>query len=860
MKTHPPKYALKFLRWFCREDYVEEIEGDLTEVFEKQYEQAPGKAQWKFTWSVIRYFRPEFIKSFKTHYNPNHTAMFRHNLLLTYRTFLRYKMSFFINLIGLSTGLACALLIYLWVHDELSVDKFHEKDARLYQIMEQGRTSEGIWTGNYTAGLLAETLAEEMPEVEYAVASRLRRENKTLSVENTHIKATVLYANQDFFNTFSYGLIQGDKDQVLTDKSFVVISEELAMNLFNTTENVIGKVIIFEHDRQFQVSGVFKGTPANSSMQFDFVLSFEVYKEIDPNVLNWSYNLATVYVVLREGTDIEEFNDKIANLEKSKRDDSNSTLLARPYSEGYLYGNYKNGVQVGSRIEYVRLFSIIAIFILLIACINFMNLSTAKASRRLKEVGVKKAIGADRKTLVYQYLGEAMLMAFLSLTIACLLVVLFLPQFNQITGKQLVLSFDVTLILTVLGITLFTGLVAGSFPALYLSGFNSVTILRGKLNTSIGEVWTRKGLVVFQFALSIILIVGVLVVYKQIEYVQTKNLGYDKDNILYFEIEGRVEENLETFLSEVRNMSGIVNASSIGQNIVGSGLNSFSIDDWEGKPEDKIFPSFEMRPVTYDMIEMLDIEMVAGRTFSRNFSAEDSKIIFNEAAIEMMGLEDPIGKVITIQGTQLEIIGVTKNFHFASLHEEVSPLFFVLRPSWTNKIMAKIEAGRERETIEQLQQFYQEYNPGFPFAYQFLDQDYQTLYAAEQRVSTLSKYFAALAILISCLGLFGLATFTAERRLKEIGIRKILGATDLGIVRLLSGDFTKMVLVAIVIALPISFFIAKNWLEGFAYRIDLEWWFFAGAGLLALLIAWFTVGLQTVKAARVNPTECLKDE
>ena len=784
--------------------------------------------------------------------------MFRHNLLLIYRTFKRFKTSFFINLIGLSTGLACALLIYLWVNDELSIDKFHEKDSQLFQVIEHIQNIESIGTTNYTAGLLAETLAEEMPEVEYAVASRLREENKTLSVGDTHIKAIVQYASQDFFNMFSYGLVQGDKDQVLRDKSAIVISEELAMNLFNTTENIIGKVVEFEHDKQYQVSGMFKGTPPNSSVQFDFVLSFEEYKDVNPNVLDWSYNSTFTYVTLKEDTNIDQFNDKITDFIKSKKSGVR-TLSARPYSEAYLYGNYENGVQAGGRIEYVRLFSIIAIFILLIACINFMNLSTAKASRRLKEVGIKKAIGADRKALIFQYLGESMLMTFLSLCMAILLVVLFLPQFNQITGKQLTLSFDINLILSVLGITLFTGLIAGSYPAFYLSGFNPVMVLKGKLNTSVGEVWARKGLVVFQFMLSIILIVGVLVVYKQIEYVQTKNLGYEKDHVLYFEIEGRVAENPETFLSEVRNIPGIVNASSIGNNVIGRGLNSRNDLQWEGKnPDDNIV--FEMRAVNYGMIDMLDIEMAAGRRFSRDFSSEESKIIFNETAIEIMGFTEPIGKVITIQGFALEIVGVVKDFHFASFHEEVKPLFFVLHPSWTQKIMAKIEAERERKTIEQLQEFYQAYNPGFPFDYQFLDEDYQAQYAAEQRVSTLSKYFAGFAILISCMGLFGLAAFTAERRLKEIGIRKILGSSNFGIVRLLSADFTKMVIMAIVIALPISYFIAKNWLEGFAYRIELEWWYFIGAGLIALLIAWFTVGLQTVKAARINPAQCLKEE
>lgn len=790
--------------------------------------------------------------------------MFRHNLLLIYRNFQRFKSTFFINLIGLSTGLACALLIYLWVSDELSIDKFHEKDNQLFQVMEHQQHAGSIRVTNSTPGLLAEVLVEEMPEVEYAVVATpvYWFEKFTLSVADNNVKAAGQYASKDYFNMFSYDLIQGDENQVLADKNFIVLSEELAMNLFNTTENIIGKAVEFQHEKQFLVSGIFKGTPANSTDQFDFVLSFEVFKDLNPGVLKWGNSGPNTFVLLEEGTNIGQFNDKIAGLIKIKHTDTHRTLFARPYSDKYLYGNYENGVQTGGRIEYVRLFSIIAIFILIIACINFMNLSTAKASRRIKEVGIKKAIGAARKTLILQYLGESMLMTFLSLLTAIVLVVLFLPQFNQITGKHLALDFDATLILSLLGITFFTGLMAGSYPALYLSSFSPVAVLKGgailgKFNSVVGELWARKGLVVFQFTLSVILIVSVLVVYKQIEFVQTKNLGYNKENILYFEREGRLEKNLETFLLEMKNIPGIVSASSIGQSMVGGG-NTTTLD-WEGKNPDDII-AFAGRPVNYDIIEMLGIEIVAGRSFSRNFSTDSSAIILNEAAVDVMGIKDPVGKVVRLWDNDMQIIGVVKNFHYESLHEEVKPLFFVLNPEYTEKIMAKVEAGRERETIEQLQAFYQTYNPGFTLDYEFLDEDYQTLYVAEQRVATLSKYFAGLAILISCLGLFGLASFTAERRLKEIGIRKILGSSDFSIVYLLSKDFTKMVITAIAIALPFSYFIAARWLESFAYSIDLEWWFFIGAGLIALFIAWFTVGLQTVKAAKINPAQCLRDE
>ncbi len=784
--------------------------------------------------------------------------MFRHNFLLAFRNFKRFKGTFFVNLIGLSTGLACTLLIYLWAQDELQKDNFFENDNRLFQVMENRVQAHGIWTAQSTSGVTAESLVKDMPEVEYAAHASWVDES-TLSIGEKDVRAKGHYVGTDYFNIFSYEILQGDKGKILADKNAIVISEELALRLFNTTENVIGRSVIHQHDHEYIISGIMK-VPSNSSLQFDFALSMERFKDIIGDNFNWGSTGPFCYILLKPGTDADQFNKKIADYVKVKTNNevTHRTMFVRSYSKAYLYGKYENGVVVGGRITYVKLFSIIAVFILVIACINFMNLSTAKASKRIKEIGIKKAIGAQRKALVSQYLGESLLLTFVSLGIAVVLVQLLLPQFNQITEKYLALSWDLNLATSFLGIALVTGILSGSYPALYLSHFSPASVLKGRINTSFGELWTRKGLVVFQFTLSVIFIVSVLVIYKQIEFVQNKSLGYGKDNIILFGLEGKANENRETFLSEVRKVPGVLSASTIAHRLTGHQSGTYGIA-WQGKnPDDKT--EFENVAVDFDMIETLGIEVVDGRSFSRNFSSDSAAIIFNEAAIAFMGMKEPLGKTVKLWGEDRQIIGVVKNFHFESLHKQVGPQFFRLEPNATYVCMAKIEAGKEKETIDRLQAFYQKFNPEFLLDFKFLDEQYRSQYAAEQKISVLSRYFAGLAVLISCLGLLGLAAFSAERRLKEIGIRKALGASVSGIVYLLTSDFTKIVFIAIIIALPVSYFVAASWLENFAFRIPLGAGYFIGAGIIALVIAGLTVGTQALKAANVNPSKCLRDE
>jgi putative ABC transport system permease protein len=785
--------------------------------------------------------------------------MLKHHLLLIYRNLTRAKGYFLINLAGLTAGLACTMLIYLWVRDEYRMNKFHDTDERLYQVMEHQQYADEIMTTSSTPGLLAETLKEEMPEVEYA-ATTTWVNTYTLSVKENNVKAKGYHVGKDYFNIFSFKLVEGDKDQVLKDPLSVVISRELAKKLFGTDKDLLGKTVEYQHEKVFNVGGVFEGTPANSSIQFDFVMSYAGYQQEQQWLRQWDSNGPSTYIVLHKGASAPALSEKIKDFVKGKNEKSNVALFLQRYSDRYLNGRYENGKQAGGRIEYVRLFSIIAVFILLIACINFMNLSTARASRRAKEVGIKKSVGAGRKSLIVQFLSESITTAVLSLLVAWTVVWMFLPQFNVITEKRIMISFnDLELIMSFLALTLTAGLLAGSYPALYLSGFKPAAVLKGEIKGSLGELWARKGLVVFQFALSVILIVSVLVIFNQIDFVQTKNLGYKKENLIQVPIEGKAKTNLETFIEEIKKVPGVVDASSIGHSLLGRNNNTSGLK-WEGKdPEANIL--FENVRVNYGLIEALGIDFVEGRSFSRDNSADTSKIIFNEAAIRVMNMKDPIGKIVNLWGQyDLEIIGVVKDFHFQSLHDAVNPLFFVINPKNTWTLMIRLEGGKEKETLAALTRFYTAYNPGFTFEYQFQDQEYARQYAAEQRVATLSGYFASMAILISCLGLFGLAAFTAERRLKEIGIRKALGSSSTNIVLLLSGDFTRMVVLAIVLGLPVSYWLLSQWLERFAFHIDLGVSYFLIAGLIALLIAWITVASQAIKAASVNPVNCLRTE
>lgn len=862
--TRPPRYAERFLLWFLRDEFAEEVAGDLEEKFHLVRENHSAfRSAASYWYQVFRYLRPFALRHFRS--NSMITTMYTHHIKLSYRNFTRHKGSFLINLIGLTVGIASAFLIFLWTDSERNVDQFHPLEDQLYQVYLNHEEDGGLRTGPDTQILLAETLKEKVPEVEVALPDTPAdwfEGSFGLSSGEEVISSRGKFSGKSFFTLFNFPLLSGDPATVISQKQDIAISESLALQMFHTTD-VLGKTIewhLLQFGGEATVSGVFADIPDNSSMKFDFILPFQVFQDMMGNNVHWGNYNSYAYVRLQPGTDVDELNARLHNFVKDIVEWSNVSPLLYPYSKNYLYGKFENGHPAsGGRITYVRLFTLIAIFLLVIGCINFMNLTTARATRRMKEIGVKKTMGARRMSLVGQYLTESILITLIALVLASLLVVLALPWFEQVTGRHLILDWNFRLVGGALGIALLTGLLAGSYPALYLSGFRTIEVLKGKLHTSLSELITRKGLVIFQFAISITMIVCVIVVYKQLEYIQTRNLGYNPDHLLKIALEGNSVDHLETFISELDKLPGVSEATASSHSFL-TGGSSYTTDvHWPDQPPDQNI-KFGVARVYYDLTPTMGMKIVEGRDFSPRFGHEDGNVLVNETAVQTMGMTDPVGSRINMWGVERTIVGVVKDFNFSSLHQLIEPMLFHFDTTKMQYLMVRLKPGDVRKSIAEIEDFYEIFNPEYTLDYQFMDQEYQALYVAEQRVSRLSGYFAALAIFISCLGLFGLAMFAAERRRKEFGIRKVLGAGSVHMVRLLSGDFTKMILCSILLAVPASYILAHNWLQDFAYRISLEWYFFALAALVALLIAWLTLSFQLVKIIRINPAETLKTE
>lgn len=798
--------------------------------------------------------------------------MLRHLLRLIYRGFRRDKTTFVINVLGLSTALAATFLIYMWVQDEREIDQFHEHKDRLYQVMRNTMSRPGeISTHAANSDLLAPALKVEMPEVEHIVPVEYPDGKGILKVNNNQLRVDGLAAGQEFFQVFSFPLLLGNAEEVLKGVNKMVISDQVAAVLFGSNQQAIGELIELDqegYEGVYAVSGVFAKSGYRTSEEFDYLIPNEQFlSRRDPAYINWGSNAARVYLTLKEGVNWKGFNVKIKDFVRSRYQierepegaDWVGQLFLHPYSSKYLQGRFENGVVAGGRVGYIWLFSLIAIFIVIIAAINFMNLSTAQVSRKFKQIGVQQVVGAGRKTIVLHYLGEAVSVSLIAATVAGMMVYILMPSFNVITAKQLQFSWDGNMVLTSLLFVFIVGLLSGSYPAFYLSRFNPVNILKGRLKSAGSKSWLRRGLVVFQFGTSSLLIVGVLVVSQQVKYVQSQDLGYKKDNVIVFAGEEKLFEKLDFFSEALNKVPGVVSSSVIEDRLT-------DISGWTKAyklPEELSYeakPSLYEAVVGHDFFETLSIELKAGRTYSRELNRESDKIILNERAIAALGLKDPIGKVINWKGSDKEIIGICKNFHGQSLHESIKPMAILFDPEETNTVLVRIQGGAEEATLSALQDLYHQYYPGLSFPYTFLDEEYQSLYLAEQRVANLSGYFAGIAIVISCLGLFGLVAFSIQRKVKEIGVRKVLGASRINIFTLLSKDFLRTISWAILIALSIGYLLARKWLENFAYHIELSWQHFALAGLVAMLIAIGTIAWQIYKAGLLQPVECLRDE
>jgi putative ABC transport system permease protein len=790
--------------------------------------------------------------------------MIRNYLKTAWRNLYKNKAFSLINILGLGLGMACSLLIYLWINDERSMDGFHDHADQLYSVYETQHHDGQIDAGHYTPGLLAEELKTLYPEVRYSTGMAWSKQN-TFEANKKIMKERGDFGSPDFFSVFSYPLLEGRPETALKSPLDIAISRKMAGDFFGSPEAAYGQSIRFQNKKDLKITAVFENVPNNSSVKFDYILNWETFLQENGWARNWGNNGPATYLVLQPGTDVKAFGDKIRNfLAEKHSDDQNKNFVIKlelqKYGERYLHSNFKNGEITGGRIQYVTLFSIIAVFILLIACINFMNLTTARSVKRAREIGIRKVVGAVRGALIRQFIGEALLIVCIAFAFGILLVALALPFFNSITQKHIALPFGESFFWIGMAVlTLITGVLSGSYPALYLSSFNPIKAFRGSLKFSSGALWSRKSLVVFQFALSITLIIGTIVVSRQVSYLQSVHLGYDRENLIYIPLEGDLSGKYSTFKTQALTMPGVKLVSRVSQNPT-SIENGTGGVVWEGKDPNAVL-QFTQAAIGFDFMKTMDIQMAHGREFSREFASDSVAYIVNEKALKLFNYKEPIGMPLTFWGKKGTIVGIVKDFHFNSLHNEIKPLVLRLgEDSPWGWALVRTEPGKTKEALARLEKICRELNSQFPFAYEFSDEEYRKMYASEQIVDKLSNAFAFLAIFISCLGLLGLTMFTAEQRTKEIGIRKVLGASLTSLFGLLSKELFVLITIAMLIASPFAWYVMDSWLGEFAYRIDIAWWIFLMAGVAAIFIALATISFQTIKALLVNPVNSLRSE
>lgn len=787
--------------------------------------------------------------------------MIKNYLIVSFRNLFRNKAFSVINIVGLAFGISCSLLTLLWVIDEWTMDAFHANADRLFKVMENQKYTDGkVLTTNSTPGPMAPVIKDKFPEIE--MASRMTwMERRLFQGEKESFFQEGRFVDEDFLSMFSFTLAKGNSASALKNSHSVVISRQMASRFFDTTDPM-GKALVLDAGESFTVTGVLNDFPHNSSLTFDYLLPFPWYFEKNKSWLEaWDNNNIRTFLLLKKNTDAVGFASKLEHeLDQHVEGTSNISLIIQYCKDAYLYNKFENGQLVGGRIESVRIFLIVAILVLLIASINFMNLTTAQSSKRAKEVGLRKTIGAVKSQLAFQFLGESMIMVLFSSIVAILMAFLLLPIFNEVAGKHLSYTLLTGRSLLVLfAVIVFTGLISGSYPALYLAGFQPARVLKGQLKSGSGAARFRKILVVVQFTLSIILIICTLVVFKQMNFIQNKDIGLDRSNITYMWMKGDMGSHSATIREELMKDPAIELVSLSSANPIDFG-NSTSNLDWVGKdPNDKIL--FSNFSIDYNFIESMGMKMASGRSFKQEFVTDTLNFIINETAQSAMGFDNAVDQPLTLWNERKgKVVGVVNDFNFQSVHAKVEPLFMLYEPKWFNIIFIKYKEGQRANALTALEKVNKQYAAAYPFEYRHLSDDWDNLYQSEDRFGKLFNYFAVLSILISCLGLFGLSAFSAEQKTKELGVRKAMGASVFGLIRLMAREFATLVAIAIVLGCSVGWYAMNWWLSTYAYHVEVGALTIGLAAAICFFVSMATVSYHAAKAAMVDPVHSLRYE
>ncbi|HNA00069.1 MAG TPA: ABC transporter permease [Ferruginibacter sp.] len=781
---------------------------------------------------------------------------------VAWRNLLRNKGFSFINIAGLAIGMAAAILITLWIQHEMSYDQFHVKKDRIYEAWNKAHFSGKLQCWNTTPKILARTLEKDVPEVERAVRVYWPR-NILFSLGEKRLTAAGNQVDTGFLQMFSFPMLKGNPQTALNDGYSIVLTEKLAKNLFGD-EDPMGKILKLDNKDNFTVTGILKDLPNNSRFGFEFLTNWELVKRQGEDDSSWGNNSTRTYVLLKENASMASANDKIKGIKVrySKDEDPNWEMFIYPSSRWRLYSNFTNGKEDGGLIDFVKLFGVIALFILLIACINFMNLSTARSEKRAKEVGIRKVVGAQKGSLIGQFIGESIMIACIAGILALGLVQLSLPAFGKLTDKELHLDFaNIYFWLSAIGFVVFTGIVAGSYPAFFLSSFKPVKVLKGTFKAAHALVTPRKMLVVLQFTFAIILIICTSIVKQQIDHAQNRETGYDRNNLVYHFLTDELRKSYPLVKNELLS-SGVATSVSRTSSPLTQGWSDTWGFEWVGKdPADKT--DFDRYVADEELVKTAGFRITRGRDFNlKEFPTDSSGMILNESAVKAMNFKDPIGQIVKDDGREYHVVGVINDFILQSPYYPTKPMVIEgCSNDWMNVIHFKLNAANSTaDNLTKAEAIFKKYNSEYPFEYKFIDEEYSRKFKAEERTGTLAALFAGLTIFISCLGLFGLATYMAENRIKEIGIRKVLGASIPGITALLSKDFLKLVMISFVIASPVAWWMMDKWLQDYPYHVNIHWYVFAIAGLLSFLISVLTVSYQAIKAAVANPVKSLRTE